>query len=86
MLRDDCQITFELLELADARLDLSPTPVNQLQNVSARRASTLANTDDLADLPDGQADRLRGADERQSLQDISRVRTIAGRRALGLGQ
>ena len=72
--QQECQVMLELLELADARLDLRSTALDQLANVSARRCPAIANPDHLADFRDGQADGLGRANERQPRQQIRLVR------------
>jgi hypothetical protein len=80
------QVTFELLELADARADLGPTTLDELQNVCAGRSSTISDSDDVAYLSDGESDCLGGTDERQSRQHISGVFAIPRRCPHRLGQ
>jgi hypothetical protein len=66
MLGESAQIALKLVQLADARLDLLAMALNQLQDVSARGCPGVADSDDVADFRDRQANRLGRADECQT--------------------
>jgi hypothetical protein len=57
------ELTAERLELADAGIDVGGAAVQQVGDVGAGCLPVVAEGDDLADLAQGEADRLGGADE-----------------------
>lgn len=61
-LRKERQVTLELLELTNTLLDLYSMASDQLENVSARRSSSISDPDHLADFRESQADSLGGAE------------------------
>jgi hypothetical protein len=68
----------ELLELPDACIEVGGVALQQLGDVGAGRGAAVAEGDDLADLPQGEAERLGGAHEPQPSQRGVVVGTVAG--------
>ena len=57
------ELAAELLELPDAPIEVSGVTLEQVGDVGAGGLPVVAEGDDLADLAQGEADRLGGADE-----------------------
>ena len=57
------KLAAELLELPDAHLQISGMTPQQVADMGARGLPAIAEGDDLADLAQGEAYRLGGADE-----------------------
>ncbi len=70
------ELLFQALELVDARSDLGPVPLDEIDDVTAWWTAAFANADHVADLRERQADCLRSTDERQSWQDTGVVRAV----------
>lgn len=76
--RDPVEILLQLAQLGDPRPHLRTPPVDQLADVAARRTSTIADGDHVADLGQSQADSLGGADEGQARQRLHVVGAVSG--------
>ena len=59
------ELAAELLELGDARVNLGGAALEQGGHVLTWRLAAVPEGDDLADLTEGEADGLGGADERE---------------------
>jgi hypothetical protein len=70
-LRQLLELAAELLKLPDARIEVGGVAAQQVGDVATRCLPVVAEGDDLADLPQGQANRLRGADEPEPSQAAS---------------
>ena len=57
------ELAAELLELPDALIEVGGVALEQVGDVGAGGPAVVAEGDDLADLAQGEADRLGGADE-----------------------
>jgi hypothetical protein len=80
------QLTTQLLELGDAGVELGGTALEQVGDVGAGCLSVVAEGDDLADLAQGEADRLGGADEPEPAQGRRVIGPVAGGGAGRWGQ
>ena len=67
---DSIEILLQPAELRDLDADLRPPTVDELSNVAAGSSSAVSDRDHLADLGEGQANGLRGVDERQAGQRV----------------
>src|SRR4029453_315405 len=76
----------QLLELPDARIELGGVTLQQVGDMSAGGLPVVAEGDDLADLAQGEADRLAGADEPEPPQRRRVIAAVAGGRAGRRGQ
>jgi GrpB-like predicted nucleotidyltransferase (UPF0157 family) len=80
------QLAAELLELPDAHLQVGGVALEQLGDMRAGGLPVVAEGDDLADLAQGEADRLGGADEAEAPQRSLVVGAVAGGGAGRWGQ
>jgi hypothetical protein len=76
------EVALEVLQLDNALADLVRTTFEQRDHVRARGLAAFSKGDDLADLTEGQPDRLRGPDERKAVDGRVVVVAIARGRAL----
>lgn len=77
------QLGLQESQLADGAADVVGAGAEQLEHVAARRLAFVAQGDDTADFAQGQSKRLRGPDERESVEHRVVVVPVAGRGPIG---